>query len=113
MSFFITDAMAAAAPAAAGQPQGGLLEALFFPAVILVVFYFLLVRPQQKRAKEHTKMVEALGKGDEVVTQGGLLGKITDVGENFIEVELADNVKVKVQRQMIASLMPKGTLKTL
>jgi preprotein translocase subunit YajC len=109
MSFFISDAWAEAAPAAAGQPD--LLGALMPFAILFVVFYFLLIRPQQKRAKEHTKMVDNLAKGDEVVTGGGLVGKVTDLGDNFIEVEVADNVRVKVQRQMLASVLPKGTIK--
>ena len=111
MSFFISEAWAEAAPAAA--PQGSLLESLLFPALIFVVFYFLLIRPQMKRAKEHKKLVDSLAKGDEVLTSGGMLGKITDLGENFVEVELADNVRVKVQRQAIATVMPKGTLNSL
>jgi preprotein translocase subunit YajC len=80
-------------------------------AILFVVFYFLLIRPQQKRAKEHRKLIENLAKGDEVVTGGGLVGKVVDLGDNFIEVEVADNVRVKVQRQMLASVLPKGTIK--
>lgn len=110
MSFFISDALAAA-PAAQGQPDPIMS---FLPLVLIfVVFYFLLIRPQTKRAKEHKKMVEGLAKGDEVVTNGGLLGRITDVGENFVQLKVADNVEVKVQRQAIATLMPKGTGKEL
>lgn len=106
MSFFISDAMAAAPQ---GQPDP-LMN--FLPLILIfVVFYFLLIRPQSKRAKEHKQMVEALAKGDEVVTNGGLLGKITAVGDNFVELKVAENTTVKVQRQSIASLMPKGTMK--
>ena len=84
----------------------------FLPLILIfVVFYFLLIRPQQKRAKEHKNMVEALSKGDEVVTNGGLLGKITNVGENFVTVEVAAGTEVKVQKQSVATLMPKGTIK--
>ncbi len=111
MSFFISDAMAEAAPAATQQP--GLLEALFPFVILFIVFYFLLIRPQQKRAKEHKAMVEAVSKGDEVVTQGGLYGKVTEVSEEYVQVELADNVEVKVQRAAIASMLPKGTIKNL
>ena len=111
MSFFISDAFAQAADGAQQQPN--LLEALFPFIILFVVFYFLLIRPQSKRAKEHKKMVEELSKGDEVVTQGGLLGKITEVGENFIVLELGENLQVKVQRQAVASLMPKGTIKSI
>ncbi|MGM0593953.1 MAG: preprotein translocase subunit YajC [Pseudomonadota bacterium] len=111
MSFFISDAMAEAAPAAAQQP--GLLEAIFPFIILFIVFYFLLIRPQSKRAKEHKKMVEALSKGDEVLTQGGFYGKILEVGEQHLELELADNLQVKVQREAVASLLPKGTIKSL
>lgn len=98
------------ADAAAAAPQGGLVQLL--PLVFLfVIMYFLMIRPQQKRAKEHRTMVDALKKGDEVVTSGGLLGKITDTDENFISVKLADNVEVKVQRQAVSTVMPKGTIK--
>lgn len=113
MSFFISDAMAEAAPAAAGAQQPGLMEALFPFIILFIVFYFLLIRPQSKRAKEHKKMVSALSKGDEVLTQGGIYGKIVEVGETHIEVELADNLQVKVQREAIASLLPKGSIKAL
>jgi preprotein translocase subunit YajC len=108
MDFFITDAWAQAAPAA--QPNA---LVSFLPLILIfVVFYFLLIRPQTKRAKEHKQMVEALGKGDEVVTNGGLLGRITEVGDNFVTLEIANGVQVKVQRAAVATLMPKGTLKS-
>ncbi len=85
----------------------------FLPLIIIfVIFYFLLIRPQMKRAKEHKKLVAELGNGDEVVTNGGLLGRITKVGESFVTVELAENVQIKVQRHAIASVMPKGTIKS-
>ncbi|MCK5480316.1 MAG: preprotein translocase subunit YajC, partial [Gammaproteobacteria bacterium] len=71
------------------------------------------IRPQSKKAKEHKQMVGALAKGDEVVTNGGILGKIVKVGDNFIELEVADGMNVKVQRQAVATLMPKGTIKEL
>jgi preprotein translocase subunit YajC len=109
MSFFISDAWAQATPP--GAPAGGLMQ--FVPLVIIfVVFYFLLIRPQAKRAKDHKKMVEALAKGDEVVTNGGLLGRITKLGDNFISIEISEGVEVKVQRPAIASVVPKGTMKT-
>jgi len=106
MSFFISDALAAA-PAQQPDPIMQFLPLL----LIFVVFYFLLIRPQTKRAKEHKAMVGALAKGDEVVTNGGVLGRITQVDENFVTLKIADNVEVKVQRQAIANLMPKGTAK--
>ena len=106
MNFFISDAMAAA-PQGQADPLMSFLPLVF----IFVVFYFLLIRPQSKKAKEHKQMVEALSKGDEVVTNGGLLGRITKVGDNFIELDIAEGTVVKVQRNAVANLMPKGTIK--
>jgi len=106
MDFFIASAYAQDA-----APQGGLLS--FLPLIVIfVVFYFLLIRPQMKRAKEHKALVAALSVGDEVVTNGGLLGKVTHVGESFVTVELAENVKIKLQKHAVASVMPKGTIKS-
>jgi preprotein translocase subunit YajC len=106
MDFFIANAYAQDA----AQP-GGLMS--FLPLIVIfVIFYFLLIRPQMKRAKEHRQLVSALNTGDEVVTNGGLLGRITDVGESFVTVELAENVKIKVQKHAVASVMPKGTIKS-
>ena len=109
LNFLIQDAMA---QAPAGGPSGemGLMN-LLFPIVLIVAFYFLLIRPQTKRAKEHKQLVEAIKKGDEIVTGGGVLGRVTDVGENFLQVEIADGVQVKIQKQAVGSLMPKGTYK--
>ncbi len=109
MSFFISEAMAEGAAAVPGA-QGGL--AGFIPIILIfVLFYFLLIRPQTKRAKEHKQMVGSLAKGDEVVTNGGILGRLTDIDEGFLTVEVADGVKIRVQRQAVAALMPKGTFK--
>ena len=107
MSFFITDAWAQAAPQAQTDPLVSFLPLIF----IFVVFYFLLIRPQARRAKEHKAMVAALAVGDEVVTAGGILGKVTDAGEQFVTVEIADGVRVKVQRHTVGAVLPKGTLK--
>lgn len=107
MSFFISDALAEGAAA----PQGADGSFLFVLVAMGVMFYFLLIRPQSKRIKEHKKMVESLSKGDEVVTNGGMMGRITDLGENFIQLEIANGVEVKIQRQAIGSLLPKGTMK--
>jgi len=102
----------AAAQAANGaSPAGGGLFSMLPLLLIFVVFYFMLIRPQNKRAKEHRAMVAALEAGAEVATNGGIVGKVTEVGENFLTVEIADNVKVKVQRNTIAQVLPKGTLK--
>ncbi len=91
---------------------GGGLEMILMMAVFFAIMYFMIIRPQQKRAKEHKAMLETLSKGDEVVTNGGLLGKVSSLTENFVELSLADNVTVKVQKQAIAGVMPKGTLKS-
>jgi preprotein translocase subunit YajC len=106
---FISNAYAQAAQA---DQTGGLLGLL--PLILMfVVLWFLMIRPQMKRAKEHKNMVAALAKGDEVVTGGGVAGRITELGENFVRVEVAEKVDVLVQRQAIATVLPKGTLKTL
>lgn len=107
MNFFINDAMA---QAAGTGPQGGLIT--FLPMIALfVIFYFLLIRPQQKRQKEHKAMLASVAKGDEVVTMGGLLGKVVDLNDNFMTLEVAKGTQVKVQRNLIQALMPKGTIK--
>lgn len=109
MGFFISDAMAAAPAAQQGNPIMSLLPLI----IIFVIFYFLLIRPQTKRAKEHRKMVEAMAVGDEVVTSGGVVGKVTKVGEQFVGVEVADGVELKIQKHAVSTVLPKGTLKTL
>jgi len=107
MGLFIQDAWAQGAAA----PSDPLLSML--PLVLVfVVFYFFLIRPQNKRQKEHREMVAKLAAGDEVVTAGGVLGKVSEVGEQFVEVEVADGVKIKVQRHTIGAVMPKGTIKS-
>lgn len=107
MSFFISDAWAEGA----ASPTGGGIEMLLMMAIFFAIMYFMIIRPQQKRAKEHKNMLEALGKGDEVVTGGGLLGKITNISDSFVEIEVANNTNVKVQKQAVATVMPKGTIK--
>ena len=109
MQFLIAAAMAQ--EGAAARPGGGMIDILFI-VLIFVVFYFLLIRPQQKRAKEHRKMVADLSKGDEVVTNGGLLGKITKLGDSFVTLEIADGLEVRVQRVSVAQQLPKGTIKS-
>ena len=85
----------------------------FLPLILIfVVFYFLLIRPQQKRQKEHRAMVEGLQNGDEVVTAGGVLGKVTAVGDQFVSVEVANGVVLRVQRHTVGSVLPKGTIKS-
>ncbi|MGZ5621272.1 MAG: preprotein translocase subunit YajC [Methylobacter sp.] len=109
MSFFISDAVAAAAPAT--QQPG--IEGMLFPLGILVFFYFLFLRPQSKRAKEKKQMLTAMTKGSEVVTSGGILGKVADLDENFVKLEICENTFIQVQRHNIESMMPKGTFKAI
>ncbi len=108
---FISNAYAQAAPAAAGG-FGGLLG--MWPIVLMfVVMYFLMIRPQQKKAKEQRDMMAALTKGDEVVTAGGILGRIVQVKDTYVTLEIAANTEVVVQRHAVTTLLPKGTLKSL
>ena len=109
MNGLIPDAMAQSA--GGGAPGGGLAPLLMM-VVFIAIFYFLLIRPQQKKAKEHQAMVTKLSTGDEVVTSGGILGKIVEVGDSFVTLEIAPNVQIKVQKFQVTSLMPKGTLKS-
>ena len=110
---FISSAIAQTAPAAAssgGDMQSSLLSML--PIVLMfVVLYFIMIRPQMKKQKEHRAMVEALAKGDEVVTAGGILARVSSLGDNFIGVELASGVEVQLQRQAVVQVLPKGTMK--
>jgi len=106
MDFLITPAWAQAAGSTAGT-----LGTILPLVLIFVVFYFLLIRPQTKRAKEHREMVGKLAAGDEVVTTGGILGRISEVGEHFITLEVAPQVAIRVQKVQIAQLVPKGTFK--
>lgn len=110
MSFFISDAAAAAAPAT--QQADPMTSLIFFGGMILI-FYFILIRPQSKRAKAHRELVAQLSKGDEVVTNGGILGKITDVSDQYVTVEVAENVQMKFQKQAIGTVLPKGSLKAV
>jgi preprotein translocase subunit YajC len=109
----ISSAFAQTAPAAAagGDMQSSFMSLL--PLVLMfVVLYFVMIRPQMKRQKEHRAMLEKLSKGDEVLTNGGIAGVVSDIGENFITVEVADNVRLRVQKGAIANVLPKGTLKS-
>ena len=108
MNALIPDAMA---QAGAPGPAGGIAPLLMM-VVFIVIFYFLLIRPQQKKAKEHQALLGKLAAGDEVVTTGGLLGKVVEVGDTFLTLEVAEGVRLKIQKVQIASLLPKGTLKS-
>ncbi len=105
----IGNAYAQAAPA----PAGGGMEMTIMMVLIFVVFYFLMIRPQVKRAKEHKKMIEALQKGDEVITAGGTVGRVIKVGDTYVTVEIADNVNILVQKPAVQTLLPKGTMKSI
>jgi preprotein translocase subunit YajC len=109
MDFFISSAHAQASGAAGGQ---GILSALMLPVLLLVVFYFLLIRPQNKRAKEQKEMLSKVAAGDEVATAGGILGKVVEVGEQYLTLEIANGVSVKLQKFQIAQVLPKGTVKS-
>ncbi len=108
MNSLIPDAMA---QAAGGAAAGGGLTPFIMMAVFVVIFYFLLIRPQQKKQKEHQAMLSKIGEGDEVVTAGGILGRVIEVGDQFLTLEIAEGVRIKVQRFQVTSLVPKGTLK--
>ncbi len=96
-----------------GQPAGGELFQIGFLVVLFGLFYFIAIRPQRKRQKEHQEMVSALGKGDEVITSSGMLGKITGLDENYVTINVASNVDLKFQRVHINAVLPKGTLKSV
>ncbi len=109
---FISEAFAQAAPAAAAaeSPFGGITGML--PIILMfVVLYFVMIRPQMKRQKEHKAMIDALAKGDEVVVAGGLLGRVSKMGDSFLTVEVANGVEIQVQRSAVVQVLPKGTFK--
>jgi preprotein translocase subunit YajC len=104
---FISDAWAQLT----GGAGGGGFESIFLIVAMFAVLYFLMIRPQMKRAKEHKTMVDALQKGDEIITAGGVLGKITRVGESYVSVEISNNVEIQVQRAAVQTVLPKGSIK--
>jgi preprotein translocase subunit YajC len=108
---FISEAFAQAAPAAGADSMFGGLGSMLPQILMFVVLYFVMIRPQMKRQKEHKAMIDALAKGDEVVTSGGMLGKVSKMGETFIGLEVAGGVEVQVQRSAVVQVMPKGTVK--
>ncbi|MFV1983185.1 MAG: preprotein translocase subunit YajC [Thiohalomonadales bacterium] len=109
MNFFISQAIAEAGNATAEAPDP--LNFWLFMGGMIALFYFILIRPQQKRAKDARKLVESIGKGDEVMTSGGMLGKIIEVSELYASIELADNIVIRMQKSAIVSVLPKGTIK--
>ena len=109
---FISSAFAQTVPAAAagGDMQSSLMSML--PLVLMfVVLYFVMIRPQMKKQKEHRSMIEALAKGDEIVTVGGILGKVSKLGDNYVTLEVAANVEVQIQRSAVVQVLPKGSIK--
>ncbi|PPU77317.1 MULTISPECIES: preprotein translocase subunit YajC [Xanthomonas] len=112
LDFLIPAAQAQAAGGAAAPGSVGGLSTFALPIILIAVMYFLMIRPQMKRQKEHKALLDKLARGDEVITSGGVAGVITDIGENFITVEVADNVRIRVQRSAVGHVLPKGTLKS-
>jgi preprotein translocase subunit YajC len=109
---FITPAFAQTAPAAAagGDMQSSLMSML--PLVLMfVVLYFVMIRPQMKKQKEHRAMIEALAKGDEVATVGGVLGKVSKLGDSYVSLEVANGVEIQIQRSAVVQVLPKGSIK--
>jgi preprotein translocase subunit YajC len=111
VSMFISSAFAQTAPAAAGGDMTSTLMSMLPLLLMFVVLYFVMIRPQMKKQKEHRAMVDALAKGDEVVTAGGFLGKVSKLGEAYLGIELATGVEVQMQRSAVVQVLPKGTLK--
>ena len=109
MSFFISDAMAAGPDIGGGDP----LMSLILPIGLVALFYFMLIRPQSKRQKEHKELVAGVQKGEEIVTSGGVLGKVTRVDDNFVSMEISPGVVVNIQKNSVQTIMPKGTIKEI
>lgn len=108
MDFLISTAHAQAA----GAAPGGMMQPAFLMVAMIALMYFMVIRPQSKKAKEHRELLSKLAVGNEVVTAGGILGRITDAGETFITIEVAKGVEIKVQRYQVTQLMPNGTIKS-
>lgn len=106
MDFFISSAMAADAP-----PAGGGLQLILMVSIFFGIMYFMIIRPQAKKGKEHAALLDSLSKGDEVVTSAGIIGKITKLGDNYVEVKTSDSGSLTFQKHSIASILPKGTVK--
>jgi len=109
MDFFINSASAQSLGASGGQ---SIVSALMLPVLLLVVFYFLLIRPQNKRAKDQREMLSKIAAGDEVATNGGILGKVLEVGDQFLTLEIASGVNIKLQKFQVSQVLPKGTVKS-
>ncbi|MTC29633.1 preprotein translocase subunit YajC [Providencia alcalifaciens] len=110
MSFFISEAAASAGAPAQGSPYSLIIMLVVFA----LIFYFMILRPQQKRAKDHRKLMESIAKGDEVLTTGGLIGRVTKVAETgYVVLELSENTEVTIKRDFVAAVLPKGTMKAI
>lgn len=110
MNFFINSAYAQTDGGA--SPDTTIINLIFFGGFALI-FYFLIWRPQSRRSKEHKELMGALGKGDEIMTNGGILGKLTKVDDNYVVVQISDNVEIKMQKSAVAAVLPKGTIKSI
>lgn len=111
MSFFISSALAQAAEAAPSSPSP--MFNMLFIGGFVVIFYFLIWRPQSKRAKEQKSLIDSITIGDEVMTNGGILGKVTKVDDHYVALQVADNVTLKMQKASVAAVLPKGTIKSI
>lgn len=109
MDFLIANAYAEAG----AQPQGGGIQLIIMMVIFFAIMYFMIIRPQQKRAKEHQALVDSLSKGNEISTAGGMVGRITAVGENLVEIKVAEGTMVKIQKHAVTAVLPKGTIKEL
>jgi preprotein translocase subunit YajC len=112
LQFFVSNAYADTAAAPASQ-QGGGLSLMMMTGIFILFMYFVMWRPQSKRAKEHRNLINSLAKGDEVVTAGGILGKVVKVSDSYLVLSLADNVEITMQKSSISNVLPKGTLKSI
>ena len=108
MSFFISDAMAAS-PA----PQGGGLQLVIMIALFFGIMYFMIIRPQSKKAKEHNALLASISKGDEIVTSAGIIGKVTKLGDNYVDIKTSETGTLTFQRHAVGAILPKGTIKSI
>jgi len=111
LDFLIAPAMAQAAPGAAGASPGGALSPLIMMGVVFLLMYFFVFRPQMKRAKEHRALMESIAVGDEVLTSGGLAGRVASIDDSFLSLEIASGVQVRLQKHAVSAVLPKGSLK--
>lgn len=113
MSFFISDALADTATTAAAAPQSDGPFSMIMIVAIFVLFYFMLIRPQSKRAKQHKELVSSLKKGDEIITAGGILGKVVSLDEQYVKLSPSQGVEIVLQRNSVTTVLPKGTIESI